>query len=58
VGTVRKFALTRSISNLFARYRTSSVLSMTRFNVHYLATGTLAEILADELPVEQAGTPS
>jgi len=52
VGTARKFALSRSISNLFARYRTSPCFSMTRFNVHSVATGTLAEILAEELPVD------
>jgi HD-like signal output (HDOD) protein len=52
IGTVRKYALTRSIGNLFARHRTPSGFSLTRFNVHSVATGTLAELMAEELPVE------
>ena len=52
VNTVRKFALARSFANLFTRYRTSPCFSMTRFNVHSVATATLAEILAGELPVD------
>lgn len=49
---MRKFALTSSISNLFSRYRTASSFSMTRFNLHAMATGTMVELLADELPVD------
>ena len=52
VNTVRKFALARSFANLFLRQRTAPCFSITRFNVHSVATGTLAEILAGELPVE------
>jgi len=49
---MRKFALTSSISNLFSRFRTASSFSMTRFNLHAVATGTMVELLAEELPVE------
>lgn len=54
VNTVRKFALGRSFTNLFARFRTSACFSMTRFNVHSVATATLSEILADELTADHA----
>jgi putative nucleotidyltransferase with HDIG domain len=52
VGTLRKFALGCSISNVFSRFRSAPSFSMTRFNVHSVATATLVEALADELPVE------
>jgi HD-like signal output (HDOD) protein len=51
VGIMRRFALGSSISNLFSRQRTAASFSMTRFNLHSVATGTLVELLADELPV-------
>lgn len=51
VGIMRRFALGSSISNLFSRQRTAPSFSMTRFNLHSVATGTLVELLADELPV-------
>jgi HD-like signal output (HDOD) protein len=51
VGIMRRFALGSSISNLFSRHRTAPSFSMTRFNLHSVATGTLVELLADELPV-------
>jgi HD-like signal output (HDOD) protein len=50
VGTMRRFALGSSLSNLFFREKTAPSFSMGRFNLHSLATGTLSEILADELP--------
>jgi HD-like signal output (HDOD) protein len=52
VGTLRKFALASSISNLFTRFRSAPSFSMTKFNVHSVATATLVEALMDELPVE------
>jgi HD-like signal output (HDOD) protein len=51
VGLMRRFALGSSISNLFSRQRTAPSFSMSRFNLHSVATGTLVELLADELPV-------
>ncbi len=51
VGSMRRFAVGSSISNLFSRHSTAPSFSMTRFNLHSVATGTLLEILADELPV-------
>jgi HD-like signal output (HDOD) protein len=51
VGAMRRFALGTSLSNLFARFRTPSGFSVTRFNLHSVATATLVEVMADELPV-------
>jgi HD-like signal output (HDOD) protein len=51
VGTMRRFALGSSISNLFSRQKTAPSFSMARFNMHSAATGTLVELLATELPV-------
>jgi HD-like signal output (HDOD) protein len=51
-GTLRKFALGSSISNLFTRFHAAPTFSMTRFNLHSVATATLVEALAAELPVE------
>lgn len=51
VGMMRRFALGSSISNLFSRQRSAPSFSMTRFNLHSVATGTLVELLAEELPV-------
>ncbi|MGD1094688.1 MAG: HDOD domain-containing protein [Bryobacteraceae bacterium] len=52
VGTLRKFALGNSVANLFSRFRSAPSFSMTRFNLHSVATATLVEALVDELPVE------
>jgi HD-like signal output (HDOD) protein len=54
VGTMRKFALARSISNLFSRRRFAPNFSLTRFNLHSVATGTFLEVLAEEVPLESA----
>lgn len=51
LGTMRKFALAMSISNLFSRFKAAPSFSLTRFNAHAVATGTLTELLVDELPV-------
>ncbi len=52
LSAMRKFALTSSISNLFSRFRIASSFSMMRFNLHAVATGTMVELLSEELPVE------
>jgi HD-like signal output (HDOD) protein len=52
IGAIRKFVLGTSISNLFSRSRSARSFSMTRFNLHSVATATLAEILSDDLPVD------
>ncbi len=54
VGAMRKFALGASISNLFSRFRTAPSFSVTRFNLHSVATGTLVELISDEIPFEQS----
>jgi len=54
MGVLRKFTLGSAISNIFARRKTAPTFSMTRFNLHSVATATLAEILCDELPVHNA----
>ena len=54
VGMMRKFVLGSSISNLFSRSRTAPSFSMTRFNLHSVATATLAELLSDEIPTANA----
>lgn len=54
VGTMRRFALGCSVSNLFARQSTPPNFSMTRFNLHSVATGTLTELLSEELPNQDA----
>ena len=46
MGAVRKFALARSISNLFGRRKTAPSFSVTRFNLHSVAVGMLLELLA------------
>lgn len=53
LSSVRRFALSRTISNLFSRPSRSSVFSLTRFNLHSVAVGTLMELLADEVPLEE-----
>jgi len=52
VGTMRKFTLASSLSNLFARHPKPNGFSLARFNIHAVAVATLAELLAEELPVE------
>jgi HD-like signal output (HDOD) protein len=52
VGTLRKFALGSSISNLFSKFRSAPSFSMTRFNLHSVATATLVEAISDEVPIE------
>jgi HD-like signal output (HDOD) protein len=54
VSAMRKFALGSSISNLFSRFRTAPSFSMTRFNLHSVATGTLVELISDEIEFEQS----
>jgi len=54
VGVLRKFTLGSTLSNLFARRKTAPSFSLTRFNLHSVATATLAELLCDELPVHNA----
>ena len=51
---MRKFVLGSSISNLFSRSHPAPNFSMTRFNLHSVATATLAELLSDELPTVNA----
>ncbi len=52
VGTVRRFALVRTVSNLFSRRNPAPSFSMTRFNLHSVAVGTMVELLAEEVPLE------
>ena len=56
IGTsaMRKFVLGSSISNLFSRFRTAPSFSVTRFNLHSVATGTLVELISDEIAFEQS----
>ncbi|HLW75637.1 MAG TPA: HDOD domain-containing protein, partial [Bryobacteraceae bacterium] len=56
MGTMRRFALGSSMSNLFTRQKTARGFSTRRFNLHATATATLAEFLADALPVESKTT--
>jgi HD-like signal output (HDOD) protein len=55
VGTMRKFALGSSISNLFSRVKPAASFSMVRFNLHSVATATLVELLAEEIPFDSPG---
>jgi putative nucleotidyltransferase with HDIG domain len=52
VGTLRKFALGSSISNLFSRVKPAQTFSLLRFNLHAVATAALLELLAEEVPFE------
>jgi HD-like signal output (HDOD) protein len=54
IGAMRKFALVSSISNLFSRTKVAARFSRVRFNLHSVATATLVELLADEIPFESA----
>jgi two-component system cell cycle response regulator len=52
LGAVRKFALARSISNLFGKRKIAPSFSVTRFNLHSVATGMFLELLAEDVPLE------
>jgi HD-like signal output (HDOD) protein len=54
IGTIRKFALARSISNLFGKRKIAPSFSVTRFNLHSVATGMFMELLAELVPLEDA----
>jgi HD-like signal output (HDOD) protein len=54
LGAVRKFALARSISNLFGKRKIAPSFSITRFNLHSVATGMFLELLAEYVPLEDA----
>jgi len=54
MGAVRKFALARSISNLFGRRKIARSFSITRFNLHAVATGMFLELLSEVAPLEDA----
>ena|ERR1700733_1878885 len=54
LGSVRKFALARSISNLFGKRKIAPSFSVTRFNLHSVATGMFLELLAEVVPLEDA----
>ena len=51
---LRRIALSKSVSRIFRGMRTPDGWSMTRFQLHSVATGAAAEILCDYLPVEDA----
>jgi HD-like signal output (HDOD) protein len=52
LGAVRKFALAKSISNLFGKRKLAPSFSITRFNLHSVATGMFLELLAEVVPLE------
>jgi len=52
VSSMRKFVLGASISNLFSRFKKAPSFSMARFNLHSVATGTLVELISEEVEVE------
>jgi HD-like signal output (HDOD) protein len=52
LGTVRRFALTQSISNLFGKRKIAPSFSLTRFNLHSVATGMFMELLSELVPLE------
>lgn len=54
LGSVRKFALARSISNLFSKRKIAPSFSVTRLNLHSVATGMFLELLAEAVPLEDA----
>ncbi|MBZ5636702.1 MAG: HDOD domain-containing protein [Acidobacteriia bacterium] len=54
LGAVRKFALARSISNLFGKRKTAPSFSITRFNLHSVAAGMFVEILAEYVTLENS----
>lgn len=54
IGAMRRFTIGSSVFNLFSRSKIAPGFSVLRFNLHSLSTGTLVELLADELPVEDS----
>jgi HD-like signal output (HDOD) protein len=52
LGAVRKFALAKSISNLFGKRKLAPSFSITRFNLHSVATGMFLELLSEVVPLE------
>jgi len=54
LGAVRKFALARSISNLFGKRKIAPSFSITRFNLHSVATGMFLELVREYVPLEDA----
>jgi HD-like signal output (HDOD) protein len=52
LGTMRRLALGTSISNVFSHVKKAPSFSMVRFNLHSVATGTLVELLSDEVPFD------
>lgn len=53
-GVLRKFVMATSLVNLFKRYKVSRLFSITRFNLHSVATATMLEILSEEIPLENS----
>ena len=49
---LRRIALSKSVSRIFRGMRTPDGWSMTRFQLHSVATGAAAEILCEYMPVE------
>jgi HD-like signal output (HDOD) protein len=54
LSKLRRIALSKSVSRLFRGMRTPEGWSMTRFQMHSVATGAAAEILCEYLPVEDS----
>jgi len=54
LGPVRKFAVAKSISNLFGRRKMAPSFSVKRFNLHSVATGMFVELLAEYAPLADA----
>ncbi len=54
VGTVRRFALVRTVANLFSRRPRAHLFSMIRFNLHSVAVAAMMELLANEVPLDDA----
>lgn len=53
VGSIRRFAVVQTVSNLFSRRSPPRTFSMTRFNLHSVAVGTMVELLVEEAPLEE-----
>lgn len=51
---LRRIALSKSVSRIFRGLRTPEAWSMTRFQLHSVATGAAAELLCEYLPVEDS----
>jgi HD-like signal output (HDOD) protein len=48
---VRKFALIKSISNMFGKRKLPPSFSIKQFNLHSVATGMLVELLTESAPI-------